>query len=747
MIGKIRSKSLSYIKRITFLRTSYIRHIGHQDSAFAVIESSSKRNYTPSSRSDNPINATKDTKAEKDSRSISEVSKKSRNKVGTFASGTSVTNRWSRLELRVLESLVDKYGQDWNIIAKHMLDKSPSDCRDQYLAMISMLPDSRRLKEADGSTQMSEAESMLSWTEEEIKLLDSLLTKYGRRWVTIAKNFPSKSISEIEKFVNRNPNKFSSLFKFPNRSIRSRMWSEGEIKLLNELLLKFGKNYDVISKYLRGRTPMAVLRALPKHYLELPVLRNGKTLKWFKVATRWTERETNSLNDLVEQYGDDWNTIADNLPGRTPYACKIKYKECWNFTNNKSELVLHKWPQELVQILDLIISKYGKWQILPILLPGITPMKCQLNNFCRNSLEREEWLEEEKILLKNLVKKFGIDMKKINYHFPLKEKSSIRAQIRANPEYYGLDKIMKSKESDDVVEVRREYTHSNRWTISELKKLLDLQKEYDSNWIEVAEHLPGRTPSACYLRYIMLTGSNSIQNWPIRDIICVIELFQKYGPDWELISQHFYDRSPSDIEQLVSQTPVIYTDLGIYKRELQKWTQDDVSKLRNLFGVHGEDWQTISDYFPGKTQEDCMEYFYSNREMFSDKNTKNDSIFPRRNRRMWTELEVKLLKDLIKKYGRDFNRISKFLPERSSFSIKTYIKQNKEALFPQNNRSTEKVLNWTENEESKLISLVRLYGADWKQISNYLPNRSPDACKRKYYTILHPEVPYSRYAA
>ncbi|CAG8447521.1 5027_t:CDS:10 [Diversispora eburnea] len=618
--------------------------------------------------------------------------KKIKTKKGSKKDRPGKTNTiWSRLELRVLENLVEKHGQNWDMISKHMVVRTASDCRNTYMAMVAMLPEAKRIKKEKILEKEPEKDI---WTDEEIKLLDNLLTKYGRRWVKIEKYFPTKDIRTIENFVTKNPEKFSAFFKFPDRLGRAKTWSESEIKMLNDLLAKYGKNYDLIAKYLHGRSTMAVIRALPKHYLDLPTLRNIKFQKWFKFASRWSDREVNLLNNLVAHFGPDWISVAANLPGRTPTACKLKYNDCWNFHNDRTELTLHKWPQELSQVLDLIIAKYGRWQILPLLLPGITPMFCQANNlriFHDIPPRYSEWKEHDKILLRHLIRKYDYNLDKVKPYFP----------------------------------------HKTRTT--ESRKLLTLVKEFDSNWFKIAENLPGRTPSSCWLRFVILSRiSNHVgKNWAIKDIICFIELFQKYGPDWDFIAQHFPDKKPSDVQQLVYHNSLISTNLNIFQHEMRRWSSEDVAKFRCLYEVHGQDWQTIADYLPGKTREDCLEYYHSHKDLFAETIKVTSHLEYKRKLIHWSIAERKLLKDLIEKYDEDFDRIAKFFPGRTSISIRTYYSQYREELGLKDQNEIEKKSPWTGNEENKLINLVRLYQGEWKQISNYLPNRSPEACKQQ----------------
>ncbi|CAG8832894.1 18678_t:CDS:1, partial [Racocetra persica] len=43
-----------------------------------------------------------------------------------------------------------------------------------------------------------------------------------------------------------------------------------------------------------------------------------------------------------------------------------------------------------------------------------------------------------------------------------------------------------------------------------------------------------------------------------------------------------------------------------------------------------------------------------------------------------------------------------------------------------------------------LLNLIKLYGGEWKTISSNLTNRSPTACKQKFYSMLRPNLPASK---
>ncbi|KAF0393210.1 Homeodomain-like DNA binding domain-containing transcription factor [Gigaspora margarita] len=649
---------------------------------------------------------------------------------------------WSRLELKVLETLVKKHGQDWEKIAKHMPGRKAGECCIQYYSM----PLYHRELLRDEAENIHTKDIKKTFSEEDCKLIDDLIRKYGCRWSLISSQFPSKTPELIETFVYENLNRFPALLTLSDKLTKSKSWSDSEMELLDNLFNRYCCNNNSISQ--RSRLSGSASRLLLHHQHKLSTLHNVKSSRWIKISSPWTERETRLLNDLVEQYGNDWSLISSRLPGRTAYVCKDKYHSCWQQSLNKSELVKHSWPQEVVQFLDLLISKYGKWQIIPIILPGISPM----NRHVRNTTLTRGWKEEEISLLKELVKKYGRNWKKIKSYFPHKQIKTIEFHVRTNPQLYYIE----GQENEvDLYEIQQHFYVKRPWSGEETRKLLELKSQYGTDWRKISEGLPGRLPSGCYYKYKMMTGvfMKVEKDWNFEDIIQVQDLVQKYGSDWEFISQKMQHKSPNEIQQLVNENFQIFSyptsslNSNTEKTVSEPWSDEDILKLTNLIELHGNDWKKIAENFPEKTLEECVNYYNSHRSIFPDLNpfSTDNWALPDRSGKSWTEKEVQLLKELLGEYGVDYHRISKFIPGRTCASIRSYVDWHRQdfiELCTFENRA--KAMQWTKNEENKLLNLVKLYGGEWKTISNNLPNRSPTACKQKFYSMLRPNIPASK---
>jgi hypothetical protein len=241
-----------------------------------------------------------------------------------FTFWTCETHKWTKLEVKQLENLVEKLGENWDLVSKYMFTKSPAECYKKYKSLSNILPDHHTKNINESFLPLDYQKELAiekSWKEEEIKYLNDLFEIHGRRWNKIIKHFPNKSSNEIESFVKKNPDKFPSL----NNSfhyVSSIKWPHNDMEILNDLIFKYRHDYDLISKFTSSS--------------------NKKTLDTTStIITQsdqdhisWTRRELNLLNELVEKYGQNWFKISNELPGRSATSCEFKYHLSWNQTNN-----------------------------------------------------------------------------------------------------------------------------------------------------------------------------------------------------------------------------------------------------------------------------------------------------------------------------------------------------------------------------------------------------------------------------
>ena len=79
-----------------------------------------------------------------------------------------------------LKSLVDIYGENWNLISEKMGSRNPRQCRDRYL------------------TYLSPNVNSSPWTPEDDVKLQQLHLEYGPKWVKISRHFENRTDTNIK---------------------------------------------------------------------------------------------------------------------------------------------------------------------------------------------------------------------------------------------------------------------------------------------------------------------------------------------------------------------------------------------------------------------------------------------------------------------------------------------------------------------------------------------------------------------
>jgi hypothetical protein len=670
-----------------------------------------------------------------DSSGLREFSNKNR-----IIEKNSIRSRWSRLEIKVLDSLVEKYGENWETISQHMFYKTPQECKVQY----------EKMREQPDSNFRNQFTDLPLFTDDEIDQINDLIQKNGRNWRKIAKFFPSKSSLDVERFVMDNPDRFPSLYGDPIiiKRYKGSTWTDDELRSLNELLIKHGRNLDAISEELPHRTPKAIETTISKHMLDLPALHSGKVADWFRSSTVWSESEIRLLNELVETYGYNWEKISEYLPGRSPVSCSSKFYAIWSTWNNKvTALVPHKWPKEVIQFLDLLIEKYGKWQIIPILVSGITPA----NWFSPFVPQFRGWTTSEKLILQYLIKTNGYNWEKISEYFPHRQRWTIIREVLGNIENYGSTYTDENVSIPKLVTPKKRQKRPSYWSYGEVKKLYELKEKYSSNWYKISEELPGKTPAACYLKdFVLLNARKEINNkLDVLEICHLQELLRNYGPDWETIMRHIKNKDPNEIKDIVNEYPEVFPPVlfGSQIKNTTDWTEKEKELFENLIASHGNNWKFIKNFFPKKSYKQIFDYYYKNREYFPDILNKNYWFFCRAS---WNQEENDLLKELLQKHGNNFEYISRHFPGKTSDAIKAHVRNYPELFYSESEqnylleeryRSAQKRFSsWTKDDENKLLTLTKSSPIEWDKIAAEFPSRSINACKAKYRSLLKQEM-------
>lgn len=183
-------------------------------------------------------------------------------------------------------------------------------------------------------------------------------------------------------------------------------------------------------------------------------------------------------------------------------------------------------------------------------------------------------------------------------------------------------------------------------------------------------------------------------------------------------------KPPIKITDCIFQTTEIEKQLSIstdipdspkQKKVIHKWTKEEDMHLLKIIEKYGtKNWVFLSSFLPGRNAIQC-----------SGRYTR---IKPGIKKGSWTPEEDKKVLELVQKNGKKWTEISKQMPSRTGKQIRDrYIN----SLEPSINKS-----RFTDEEDHKIISLLRKYGKVWSGIASELPGRTADMVKNRFYCTL-----------
>ena len=183
------------------------------------------------------------------------------------------------------------------------------------------------------------------------------------------------------------------------------------------------------------------------------------------------------------------------------------------------------------------------------------------------------------------------------------------------------------------------------------------------------------------------------------------------------------DRRMSDLFNVeTGEKRNVFTPLKCYVRYLEtgsfykykKWTKDEDNVLRRAIIYYGpKNWQQISYCLNGRNNSQCFHRWMK-------------GINPKIKRDKWTYIEdLTLGIALTKIYGyRKWSKIANHLPGRTDI-------QCRERWCNILDPSLEEV-EWTQEEDIKLLNMNRKYGNKWSKIAKEYGNRTDNTCWRRW---------------
>eukprot|EP00301_Raphidiophrys_heterophryoidea_P015443 c24086_g1_i1.p1 GENE.c24086_g1_i1~~c24086_g1_i1.p1 ORF type:complete len:361 (+),score=75.57 c24086_g1_i1:245-1327(+) len=156
----------------------------------------------------------------------------------------------------------------------------------------------------------------------------------------------------------------------------------------------------------------------------------------------------------------------------------------------------------------------------------------------------------------------------------------------------------------------------------------------------------------------------------------------------------------------------------------QPWTPQEDTQLEELVAKLGaKNWSNIACVLSGRTGKQCRERWRNHLDPSISKNP-------------FTVDEDKLIVSLVEEMGTKWAKIAKSLPGRTDNSIKN---RYYSSLLK---RTHERRLNrFSAQEDALIIAVVKRIGTKWSEVSKFLPGRTSKSIKNRYYSALKKTYP------
>lgn len=159
-------------------------------------------------------------------------------------------------------------------------------------------------------------------------------------------------------------------------------------------------------------------------------------------------------------------------------------------------------------------------------------------------------------------------------------------------------------------------------------------------------------------------------------------------------------------------------------KKIKNWTKEEDSILMKVAKkFEYKNWNAIAEHLQGRTAIQCSARY--------------KRIRPGIIKGAWTEEEDEFLLNLLKKFGKNWSLISKYMPSRSGKQIRDRFLN---ALDP--NILKEK---FTTEEDKKILDLYAKLGSSWSKIAKYLSGRTGDMIKNRFYSSLRKQIHHDDY--
>ncbi|CAG8589632.1 2974_t:CDS:1 [Paraglomus brasilianum] len=292
--------------------------------------------------------------------------------------------------------------------------------------------------QTDYITKNDPAAPFVNWERMETANLIRLYSQHGPDWKHFAKLLPGRTAFSC---------KIRCYSLMTRRAKTNNRWSVKEAYMIREIAKHIGYRWDVLSKYLQGRS-----------YAEYASRWTSKRtgIRFYDKMRLLPEDETNRINTILNRYGPDWGAIAE-LTGRHP-------------TLLKAYVEIH---------------------------PDLFPASAALKEKQFFSRRYSRWSSWEIKRVNDALREHGRNWVQVASKVPDRSLSAVRMFVQCHRELFSNYPI--------------NYRPSRpRWSNDEVQKLCQYVTQYGRRWRAVAECLPLRTPDACKRKHFEINHTECL---------------------------------------------------------------------------------------------------------------------------------------------------------------------------------------------------------------------------------------------